>query len=237
MARRRSGASLIDDAYKRADCEGYEDRHPRTEVLRYVNQGKAALRDLIVAARGKLYFRSSTPWTFTTTRNTILYTSGFPPTFYESIAVRVDCNGCSPANLDLAQPLELPALLDKARCSGWPTHYDLRPNGIEIYPRHDAGLTITVEWIPASDDITDASDSYADGYNGWEDFIVAYAAQKMAAKDDEKSVVADCEDEMRKLAARISLLAPKRDIHRPRRVQDARGARMFGRLRGGGGMG
>ena len=197
----------------------------------------AALRDVIIAARGKLYFRSSTPWTFTTTKNTVLYTAGFPLTFYEAIAVRVDCNGCSPANLDLVGPLELPALVDKRRCSGWPTHYDLRPNGIEIYPRHDAGLTITVEWIPASDDLEDSGTSYADGYNGWEDYIVAYAAKKMAEKDDEPAVQASCVSEMAELAARIKLMAPKRDIHRPRRVQDVRGARMFGRMRGGGGLG
>lgn len=233
MARKRSGADLIDDALKRADADGYETRHPRADVLRYVNQGKAALRDLIIGARGQLYFRSSTPWTFTTTKNTILYTSGFPTTFFQLISVRVDKSGCSPVGLELASPLLIPELVDKRNCACYPTHYDLRPNGIEIYPRHNAGLTVTVEWMPASDDLTDTSSSYADGVDGWEDFIVAYAAKKIAEKDDDPRVEASCEREMQMLASRIAALAPKRDRYRARRVQDARGARMFGRLRGG----
>jgi len=233
MARKRSGADLIDDVYKRADAEGYIDRFPRPDVLRWVNEGKAALRDLIIDARGKPFFRSSTPWVFTTTAGTILYTTNFPPSFYQLVSVRVDCRGKNVVGLEHAQSLEIPELVDACNCVCFPTHYDLRPNGIEIYPRHDAGLTVTVEWIPASDDLADSTSSYVDGVDGWEDFTVAYAAQKIAQKDDDTAVEASCEREMQKLAQRITRLAPKRDAYRPRRVQDVRGARMFGRMRGG----
>ncbi|HET9045092.1 MAG TPA: hypothetical protein VFN70_18180 [Burkholderiales bacterium] len=236
MARNRSGADLIDDAMKRADVEGETARHPRAEVLRYVNQGKAKLRDLLIEARGVSYFRASSPWTFTTTADTVLYTASFPAAFMRMISVRVSEAGAKVRALDILQPLEEPELLDTDRPAvDWPTHYDLRPLGIGIYPRHKAGLTVTVEYIAASDDLTDASNSYADGVNGWEEYIVEFAARCIAKKDDEQALANECREAMREIAADIARLAPARDQFRPRRAQDVRGARMFGRMGGGGG--
>lgn len=233
MARTRSGADLIDDAMKRADVEGDDDRHPRDEVLRYINQGRAERYDIMVAALGKSYFRAPTPWTFTTARNTTLYTAGFPPTFYRLISVRISCaDGRGSSSLEQTQPLEEPMLLEPGSC-GWPTHYDLRPVGIEIYPRHTPGLVVTVEWIPCITNVIDDAGSPSDGVNGWEEYEVCFAARCIALKDEEYQTAQTMADEMMRLGARIKGMAAGRDSFRPRRVQDVRGARMFGRMRSG----
>lgn len=237
MARNRSGLALIDDAMARADVEGETARHPRAGVLRYVNQGYAELRDLLIEARGASYYRVSTPWSFTTTADTYYYSGSFPALFMRLISVRVDDDGREGIMLEQMQPLQEARLLDEAcPAETWPTHYDLRPLGISLYPRHAAGLTVTVEYIAATTDVTDSSSSYVDGVDGWEEYIVAFAARCIAFKDEEYQLAGALLQEMERMAARIKKMAPHRDAFRPRRVQDVRGVRMAGRMGRGGGV-
>jgi hypothetical protein len=237
MAKYRSGAALIDAALGRADVQDATDRHPRSEVLGYVNQGRTELYDILVDEYGRSYFRSPDPWVITTAENTTLYTDDFPPTFYRLIGVRVsDCCGHGATPLVPIQPMEEPWFLDPCP-SGWPTHYDLRPNGIAVYPEHQANLRVTVEWIPACQDLADdTSTTNADGVNGWDEYVVEYAAMCIGRKDEEDGLIADCLREMERLKQRIKRMAKNRDAFRPRRVQDVRGPRMgyipgLGRLR------
>jgi hypothetical protein len=232
VARNRSGQSLINDAYELADNEDDQsppdpDRHPRTKVLRYVNQGCAELYDLLVEARGRTYYRSASPWSFTTTADTTMYTSSFPAAFYRLISVRVS-DGSVSEPLHPFTPLEEPELRTDGASAYFPTHYELRPTGIALLPEHTAGMTVTVEYIPAITDLTDAANSYFDGINGWEDYAALYAARKMATKDESFQLARELADQMAAMAERIKKLAPHRDAFRPRRLQDVRGPRMHG---------
>jgi hypothetical protein len=229
MPRNRSGASLIDDALIRADVQEATDRHPRSEVLRYVNQGRTELYDILAEAYGRSYFRSSSPFVITTETDTLVYSTDFPPTFYQLISVRVsDSNGSYSQPLDPLQPQEEP-WLQSTSANGWPTHYELRPAALGIYPRHNADLTITMEWIPACTDLADStSTTNADGFNGWEEYVVEFAARRIFQKDDEGQQAAECVQEMARLKDRITKMAKTRDRFRPRRVQDVRGPRLGG---------
>lgn len=225
MARNVSGQTLINEAFKRSDNEGATDRHPRADVLRYVNQGGTELYDLLVEARGRTYYRSTTPWTITTTADTTKYTSSFPSTFYRLISVRVEED-------DIVTPLHPFTPLEEGELRGTtfaskPTHYELHPDGIVLLPEHSAGLTVTVEYVKAYTNVTDAADSYFDGINGWEEYIVAFAARCMAVKDESWQLVNACDADMARLKERIKKLAPHRDAFRPRRMQDVRTARMW----------
>lgn len=225
MSRSRSGADLIDDAYKRSDNEGATDRHPRADVLRYVNQGCAEVYDLLIEARGRAYFRSATPWTITTVAGTLAYTTGFPASFYRLIGVRIDDVFGEP--LTPMMPQEEAELAASNAPSTYPTHYDLRPNGIALLPRHVAGKSVIVDYVPAFTDLTDSLLSLFDGINGWEEYAVCFAARCMAVKDEEWQLVAALDADMRRLRERIATLAPKKDAFRARRVQDVRGSRIF----------
>ena len=225
MANQVSGQTLINEAYKRADQEGATDRHPRADVLRYVNQGCRELYDLLIEANGRGYYRSATPWSITTTAETTFYSNGMPNSFYRLVAVRAS-DGSMQAPLIPFTPTEEPGLRSAGIEADLPTHYEMRPTGIAILPEHAANSTVYVEYIPAFTDLTDASDSYFDGINGWEEYVVCFAAKCIATKDSEPDTVAAMDREMGRLTERIKKLAPKRDAYKPRRVSDVRGPRL-----------
>src|ERR1044072_402065 len=215
--RTRSGQELIDDSYDRADTDGASERHPRSRVLRDVNQGGAELWDLIIKARGRSFCRSPVPWTITTTDNTLVYTLGYPADFYQLIGVRL--SGDYAEGLDPLQPYEEPYYGDSVTTSTVPSHYDMHPEGLALYPRHQAGLTLVVDYVPRWTDLTDSMDSTVDGVNGWEEYIVCYAARCMARRDDERQAAADLTSDMKDLATRIAQLGPQRGKQGARRVR------------------
>lgn len=227
MAHQVSGQSLINEAYKRADQEGATDRHPRTDVLAYVNQGCRDLYDLLIEAQGRGYYRSSSPWSITTTASTTHYTSSFPPTFYQLVSVRVS-DGSVQETLIPFTPTEEPGLRTSGVAAYVPTHYEIRPNGITLLPEHAAGRTVTVEYVPAMTDLTDSGSSYFDAINGWHEYVIYFAAMCIAEKDEDELILARCDAGVRRLRERITKLAPKRDRYKPRRVSDVRGPRMYG---------
>jgi hypothetical protein len=217
VARTRTGEQLIDDAYLRADLVGATDRHPRATVLRYVNQGCAELYDLLIAARGRAYFRA-TPGSITTVDGTTRY--ALPSSFYQLISVRLDGPGgyC----LEPFSPQDEPRLRSTSNTSTNPTHYELQPGYVELLPLHSGGSTVKVDYVPHFTDLTDSSSSTFDGINGWEQYPTIYAAREMYAMDDEDSKVARETAALQALAARIAGLATKRDRFRAERVKNVR---------------
>lgn len=217
MARTRSGQDLINDAYKRADNENATDRHPRTDVLRYVNQGAAELYDLLIKARGADFYRSST--NITTTASTSTY--ALPAGFYRLISVRVNGDSGGPLVPFDVQEEALLRLSDFG--AKYPTHYSLWGNNVELLPYHDADQTIVLTYVPSPTDLTDSPSSYFDGISGWEEYVTLFAARCMAIKDEDYELAAVCKQDMESLKLRIAELAPKRDNFRAKRVRDVRG--------------
>ncbi len=218
MARTRSGADLIDDAYSRADLVGATDRHPRDTVLRYVNQGGAELYDMLVEARGRAFFRVTAP-AISTLANTSRY--ALPTAFYKLISIRVSGSGgyC----LNTFSPQDEPTLREPAGKVAKPTHYELQPGYVEMLPLHSGGTSVIVDYVPVFTDLTDSPTSTFDGINGWEQYIPYFAAREMLLKDGEKDDAAVQTAAMQALAMRIGKLAPHRDAFRAERVKNVRG--------------
>jgi hypothetical protein len=230
VGRTRSGDSLIDDAYRRSDNEGATDRHPRTDVLRYVNQGGAELWDLLIEARGPDYFRANPAALLTTLASTTSY--DLPGAFYLLISVRL--NGDYGDALVPFTAQEEPYLRAPLTSQALPYNYQLRrkadgTNYLEVLPVHTAGETITVEYVPIFTDLTDSPASVFNGVNGWEEYIVLFAARCMAVKDEEWQLAQALDTDMGRMRARILKLAPKRDMHRAKRVTDVRNGRLMAR--------
>lgn len=225
MARTRSGQALIDDAYVLTDLTSFTTRHPRSEVLRHINQGGAELWDLLIESMGKAYGRSATPWTITTTADTIEYTSGYPATLLNVISVRMD-EPYKEQLSRLASPEE--AYLRTETSATYPKYYDMIPGGIQLFPSHQSGLSVVVEYVKAYTDLTDAADSYFDGIDGWEDYLVHFAAKRMFIKEGEPEMVREMNNELAALRDRIKKRAPARDQHRARRSRDIRGEKLVG---------
>ena len=232
--RPRMLSELRDDAYKRSDNEGADEddgRHPAVDVDRYINQGRAEFRDLLIEARGSEFLRADAPETITTTEDTTSYE--LPEQFYLLISVRLQADSFSEPLVPFNSQEE-PRLRDtNATALGYPTHYQLRrtsdgTSSLAVLPEHDAGLSIIVDYVPALEDL-EADDDTDDGINGWEAYVVDYAAREMAIRDQEWDLVKVIEGDMARMRERIMRLAPRRDMHRARRVKDVRGARLLGR--------
>lgn len=219
----RSGQDLINDAYKKVDLEAFTNRYPRPDVLRWINQGGAELWDILLAALGKTYARSSSPWEITTAEDTIEYSADYPEDFLELLSVRLTC----PYNemlTRLATPEE--AFLRSSESATTPMHYDLIPGGIQLFPKHQAGCCVVVEYAKTFTDLTDSPSSSFDGINGWEEYLVCHAAREMMLKEGEPEMARLLENDKLALAERIKKRAPNRDGFRQRRVKDVRGERM-----------
>lgn len=229
MARGRELQDLRADAYKRSDNEGTDGvggRHPSADVTRYVNQGGAELWDLLIEARGPEYFQADPADEIATLASTTSYE--LSDTFYLLIGVRLDGNFGAPLVPFTSQ--EEPSLRMQGRSIGLPTHYQLRRtadgiNSITVLPAHRAGLTLVVDYVPAYVDLVADADSF-DGINGWEEYVVCFAARCMAVKDEEWQLASALDADMARLKQRILKLAPRRNMHRARRVKDVRGGRM-----------
>ncbi len=218
MARTRTGAELIDDAYLRADLVGATARHPRTSVLRYVNQGGARLYGLLIDARGRAYYAKKPAQTITTAAATSRY--ALASDFLRLSAVR--CAGPGGFMLEPFTAQDEPMLREPGVSTAKPTHYELQPGYLELLPLHSANLSIIVDYVPTFTDLTDGSVTF-DGINGWEEYASTYAASRMLDRDDEAGQAASCERFMSGLALEISKLAPQRDAFRAERVKNVRG--------------
>jgi hypothetical protein len=224
MARQRSGEDLINDALVKADLEAFTSRYPRPEVLRHVNQGGAELWDILLDARGKAFGRSATPWEITTTADTIEYTDDFPDDFLELLSVRLKC----PFG-QMLRPLASPEEAFLRITSGgqaFPDYYELIPGGIQLFPEHQAGCCVVVEYAVCFTDVEDSASSYVDGVDGWEDYLVCHAARELALKEGEIEFAREMSAEKAGIALRIKKRAPSRDAFRARRVKDVRGERL-----------
>ena len=218
MSRTRTLAELREDVRKRADVESETARHPNADLTRYINQGGAALRDLLIEARGRTYFRKATPLTIATTTAT-RYALGSD--FLRLISVRL--SGSGGYLLEPFTPQDEAWLREPTNTATRPTHYELQPDYIELLPATNGGHTVVVEYIPAFADLSGDNDPL-EGYDGWEEFVVDFAACCVLTKDDEQEALASVRKDMTVLAGRIARLAPTRDAFRAERVKDVRQA-------------
>lgn len=220
MARTRSGQDLINDAYARSDLESAVDRHPRPDVLRYVNQGCAALYDLLVEARGRAYYRA-TPFLITTAGGTTRYPC--PANIYRLLSLRVQ--GPNGFTLEPFRTQDEPMLRAGTTDTQYPSHYELQPGFVEMLPFHGGGTVVALDYIPTCPELTDDLISSFDGINGWEEYIICFAAKCMATKDADWPRVTELRNDMSALAERIGKLAPNKDSFRAERVKNVRGSK------------
>ena len=224
MARTRSGQDLINDAQRRADVESATDRHPRADILRYVNQGCAETYDLLVQARGKTYYRATPQEIALTGGTTTRY--ALDPSFYRLISARVK----APSGYRLVPFVseDEPWLRETANTVASPTHYEIQPGYIELLPQHGGGRTVVIDYIPVFVDLADSTGSTFDGINGWEEYAVLFAAQCIADKDENWELSARLDAELTRMRGRIQSLASHRDNFRAERVKDVRGDVPYG---------
>lgn len=221
MARARDLQEMTDEAYRLADAEGDELRHPRADVQRWVNKGLNELYDVLVEARGRDYYRASATITLTGAEDYPL-----PADFYKLIGVRRPTGGA----LEPYDPAQDAELRDGSLVIGIaPLYYQLRGANITLLPISGAG-DVVLDYVPAFSDLTTESATF-DGVSGWEDYASLFAARRMALKDESYELAGTLAGDLAKLGERIGKLAPKRDAGSPRRVKDVRSQQRHAALR------
>lgn len=210
-ARTRTLVLLRGDVRKKADVVGATARHPDSDLTRYINQGAARLRDLLIEIRGRAFFRA-TPHTFTTTTATRY---ALPSGFYQLLSLRDD-EGTVFTTFSAQDEGALRLIT-----SGPARFYELQDGYVELLPAPQAGRLITLDWLKAHTDLSADADPL-EGFDGWEDFVVAHAARCVAVRDAEWELAAALKGELDDLTSRIRKLAPKRDQFRPERVRNVR---------------
>lgn len=225
MARQRTLEEMTSDVRIKADIRGATSRWPSATLYRLINQGIAALRDLLIEIRGQLFFRKAGGQTLTLTTATRYALNS---DFFALISVRETETGNM---LRLWKPEDESWLRDDTIVgTDRPTHYQLQQDPavdaltyIELLPATRGGKTIKIEYIPTLTDLVVSPGANAlNGYQGWEDYPVWYAVREVASADDEPELKKTAEGMLDELAVRIRKLAPKRDQFRPERVRNVR---------------
>lgn len=226
MARAPTLSLLEAEARKRADVESFDARHPSSDVRRYLNQGGTELRDIIIDVRGRSHFRKFPGHTIVTDGVNTRF--ALPTDFLRLISARVaGSGGYTLSNFTTEEEPELrdPGL---SGCSS-PTHYDYQPGYLEILPLPTAGVTIVVDYIPLYTDLVNDDDTLSEAFNGWEEYVIVFAARCIAVKDELWELKRALDAELARLTARIQKLAAGRDAFRAERVKDVRGSGPRGR--------
>lgn len=225
MARARRLVDLRADVRKRADVESATERHPDSDLDRYINQGATELRDEIISVRGRSFYRKNPPYEITTVAGTTRY--ALPSDFYRLISLRLkgtDGYALVPFNAD-----DEPAL--RADGGAWyPTHYELQAGYLELLPEPGADHVVVLDYCTPHTDLV-GDDDELEGYDGWEEYVVDYAARKVAIKDEEWDLVRALTSDLNATRGRVQKLAAHRDAFRAERVRDVRQTRSFSRLR------
>ena len=222
MARTRTLTLLRDEVRQLVDIESATNRVTDAELTRHINQGIAWVYDLLIAARGRSYYRNATPQSITTTASTVTYP--LESDFYQLIGVRID-DGPS---LEKFAPIAEAELALSSASASYPLFYDLQGAYIALRPYHSAGYTVIVDYVPYSAELSADGDTF-DGINGWEDGVVLFAGRKCALKDETFERADRIAQDMAQFERRVNGLASKRYRFRAERIQDARGTRGFRR--------
>lgn len=177
MARTITVGQLEADVRSRADVENDPHKSP-VEIRRWLSAGYSQLYDILVNS-GLAYFES---------KQTIVTvgsgTTALPADYFGTL--RIDFI----FSAELIWPVKEinPRAIHRVRRTNAQRAYYYRITGSNItwYPTPPSGQTYEHLYIPAAADLTldvDGS-TVVDGINGWEEYVVLYAAMQACNKED-----------------------------------------------------
>lgn len=217
MSRVRTLGDLIEDVLTRADAEGATERHPQAKVIRAINQGGAALQDLLIEVKGKRFFRASS--TIPIVKDTSVY--ALPDDFLSLLNCYIKSYPGEP--LAPLQEQDEPFYRDIPAPANRPTVYDLMPGNIEFLPVPRTALEIVIKYVYRWADLEDPGDEL-EGFDGWEEYVEVFAAIRLLEQDDEPGPIQQLRTDLAEVDRRIRKAARSRDRFRAERVTDVRGA-------------
>jgi len=198
-----------------------------TEITDYVNEGLSDMLDIIITQDGDHYRTSTTILTDSRSAYPL------PSDFYQLRGVDMLTGGGDAITLMPYNFQERNAYRNAYYHTTGYYQYRLTgaayPSGqeIELIPQPNQGQSITVHYVPA---ITNLSQTGADGYeshfnfyNGWEEYVIVYAAIECLAKEESDTVRLD--RRLERLKQRIITGSQRRDAAFPSTALDVKNLR------------
>lgn len=215
---------LITRIRRRSDTENALDRFPDSEVTDELNEGVAALYDEILRARGQPYYRKS----FAVTTDGVATLYDLPTDLYQLVSVETIYQGFGYQLDAFTEREHAPLIAPTFMNCGYGYTYQMRggtagnPEQIELLPLPVANLPVTVWYVPVAPYLDSVTVTTFDGFGGWEEFAVLYAAVKLMEKDKDLEKVQSLSSALEGVRARIQAMQPKRDRVNPSTVTDVR---------------
>lgn len=221
MARTRSLSNLLSDVRKRADIERMTDRHPDSDLTRYINESIQALRE-IVSRAGHEYYLTST--TGTVSSETI----ALPSDFVRMHALFITVSGYE-YQLEPYEQREDPFYRDDPITPwnpGYPASFRVYGSSIHVLPVPTTSYPYRLLYVPTWTDLSGGTDEF-DGVAGWEDWVVLDVCCRciLPRDEDPNGSYGMLSAERARVEQRILDTAPKRQRVAPGRRMDVRGMR------------
>jgi hypothetical protein len=201
---------LISDVRIIADVESESDRHPDSEIERFLNEAISAYRDEVSCLGNPVFLTELNATTLTAGQSDYSLPSDFLRLFGVTIA---SASGDSWE----AFPLELPERHDFDD-SGDPTHYSLVPSGkIRFFPTPGGGTTYRLLYLAQWTDISGSS-TFEPVLTDGDRWVVLEAAMQVATRDENSSAYQMLSDRKREIWTRIRRSAATRSSGPGRRI-------------------
>ncbi|MFA4972827.1 MAG: hypothetical protein WC683_09455 [bacterium] len=203
------------------------------EILSLIDTYYSELYDLLIAAYGQPYFRSTL--TIATVAGTSEYEldltgGGAERDVLDVLGVQIALDASTDVILDPADYFAIRATLAACKNSSWRALgiqpiYNRAGSKLIIAPAPDGVYTMTVHYVPCAAKIT-AGGTRIDGCNGWERYIVAACLAALAGAEEADPSVWLAE--LARLKDRIQRRAPKRVADGPVQITRRRRTRPRG---------
>lgn len=202
----------------RTDTMNEVARFPDAEVNDCINEGIANFHMELLRVRGQGFNEATT--TFNTTIGTELYS--LPAQFLQCLKVWTIRDSCEYV-LRTYEEIETDGMSDLASwdtCTGW--SYRISGDNISIRPRPKTVKTIYVKYVPSAVKLV-ADSNTVDGVDGLEEYIVAWAGQRIAIKNRDEWLSGQFDKEMSLALDKLRTTQASRNAAEPPRMQDVRG--------------
>ncbi len=225
----RSAAQLISDVRLRSDqvvTAGSVPFIDDSTILEWVNQGYARLYDKL-AKTGEQYNLTQT--TITTSNGVFDYQ--LPPDFFRGVGVDIMIGGYwSPAHR-----FHFEQRNDYQNVTGdwtWPVfiYYDFWQNSLHFIPTPNGQYPVRLWYVPTAQRMTlndggnpAGSLSVMDGINGWEEYVIDWAAKKCAQRDENFDLANSLLADLKETEAHILSMASSRNPTEAPRTRVIRG--------------
>ncbi len=210
---------LVEKIRQRTNLEGAQAFLTDVEVADLINSALATWYDEVRGTTwGGQYYRSK--YEFDTVGQQQFY--DLPDDFLALTSLDIElANGMPVVSARAYQEEERNRFRQFPLLYGWtvssPIWYQLQQDKLSFIPLPNGVFHIKLNYVPTAPKLVSPDDSF-DSVNGWEEFVVLWAAIRALTKDGQLDVIPLLAGQLEQERERIRAMAPRRDMQTAERV-------------------